>query len=245
MPSFRLKRGDSTKVGSYVGNEGELIYNTETKKVHVMDGSTSGGAVVSGTSPTALSELTNDAGFVTTAQIPTNLSELTNDVGFATGTIPTALSQLTNDVGFVNSAGGAVTTQEYTERTAFESTGFGTTFNCISHTFTNIPAGATILFTVQGTLRWILPSQSSPPTAMITFKPNGNQDALWRFDVRSEDRDFREFCTQGFSFTYKPYVVTNAGDFLMQVEITNYSQWTCQTNFDTVHPISLIALIIG
>jgi hypothetical protein len=48
MPSFRLKRGDSTKVGSYVGNEGELIYNTETKKIHVMDGSTSGGAVVEG-----------------------------------------------------------------------------------------------------------------------------------------------------------------------------------------------------
>lgn len=49
MPSFRLKRGDATKVGSYVGNEGELIYNTETKKVHVMDGTTSGGAVVAGT----------------------------------------------------------------------------------------------------------------------------------------------------------------------------------------------------
>jgi len=108
MPSFRLKRGDSTKVGSYVGSSGELIYNTETKQVHVMDGSTSGGTVVSGTSPTALSELTNDAGFATTAQIPTNLSELTNDADFATTaqlpSVPTALSQLTNDAGFATTA---------------------------------------------------------------------------------------------------------------------------------------------
>jgi hypothetical protein len=104
MPSFRLKRGNATKVGSYVGSEGELIYNTETKKVHVMDGSTSGGTVVEGTSPTALSELTNDVGFATTAEIPTALSALTNDVGFATTaqlpSVPTALSELTNDVGF-------------------------------------------------------------------------------------------------------------------------------------------------
>jgi hypothetical protein len=105
MPSFRLKRGDSTKVGSYVGSSGELIYNTETKQVHVMDGSTSGGTVVSGTSPTALSELTNDAGFATTSQIPTNLSELTNDAGFATtAQIPTNLSALTNDAGFATTA---------------------------------------------------------------------------------------------------------------------------------------------
>lgn len=121
MPSFRLKRGDATKVGSYVGSEGEIIYNTETKKVHVMDGSTSGGTIVAGTElvdapgggkqlksgnelitiPSKLSELTNDSSYATTADIPTALSQLSNDAGFATtAQIPTALSALTNDAGF-------------------------------------------------------------------------------------------------------------------------------------------------
>ena len=55
--------------------------------------------------PTALSELTNDAGFATTAQIPTALSALTNDAGFATtAQIPTALSELTNDAGLITAA---------------------------------------------------------------------------------------------------------------------------------------------
>lgn len=48
MPSFRLKRGNSEKVNSYVGNSGELIYNTETQKVVVMDGSTPGGTALGG-----------------------------------------------------------------------------------------------------------------------------------------------------------------------------------------------------
>lgn len=229
MPSFRLKRGDSTKVGSYVGSSGELIYNTETKQVHVMDGSTSGGTVVSGTSPTALSELTNDAGFATTSQIPTALSQLSNDVGFSTG----------------GGGGSTVTVQEYTERTAFQSNSFGTSFDCISHTFTNIPAGATVIFTVVGTLQWILPSQSSQATAMIYFKPNGTYDPFFARTVASEDRDFREYCSQGFSFTYKPYVVTNGGDFLMQVQIKNMSWYILRTNWEEVQPISLSALIIG
>lgn len=203
-----------------------------------------------GTIPTALSELTNDAGFATTAQIPTvptTLSSFTNDAGFAVGTIPTALSQLSNDVGFSTGGGGGsvVTTQEYTERTAFQSTSFGTSFNCISHTFTNIPAGATVLFTVQGTLQWIVPSQTSKPTAMIYFKPNGTYDPFWAFTVAGEDRDYMEYCSQGFSFTYKPYVVTSGGDFLMQVQITNMSWWICRTNWEEVQPISLSALIIG
>jgi hypothetical protein len=48
MPSFRLKRGNSEKVSSYVGNAGELIYNTETNKVVVMDGVNAGGVALGG-----------------------------------------------------------------------------------------------------------------------------------------------------------------------------------------------------
>ena len=48
MPSFRLKRGNTEKVGAYVGTSGELIYNTETKKVVVMDGVNAGGITLGG-----------------------------------------------------------------------------------------------------------------------------------------------------------------------------------------------------
>lgn len=43
MPSFRLKRGNSAQVAAYTGSAGELIYNTETGNVVVMDGATLGG----------------------------------------------------------------------------------------------------------------------------------------------------------------------------------------------------------
>ena len=80
---------------------------------------------------------------------------------------------------------------------------------------------------------------------MIYFKPNGTYDPFWAFTVAGEDRDYMEYCSQGFSFTYKPYVVTSGGDFLMQVQITNMSWWICRTNWEEVQPISLSALIIG
>lgn len=179
---------------------------------------------------TKLSDFTNDAGFATTAQIPT---------------VPTALSSFTNDVGFVNSAGSAVTTQIYNETTAASGVGFGAQFNCISHTFTNIPAGATILVTVQGTLQWSNKTQAYPAQAAIVFRPGGAHDVTWRFDVRSEDQNNFGSCSQGFSFTYKPYVVTNGGNFLMQVEVVNYSHWTCTSAFGSLYPVSLIATIIG
>ena len=43
MPSFRLKRGNSAQVAAYSGSAGELIYNTETGNIVVMDGATLGG----------------------------------------------------------------------------------------------------------------------------------------------------------------------------------------------------------
>jgi hypothetical protein len=239
-----------TKLSDFTNDVGFALGSQIPTVPTTLSSFTNDAGFATGTIPTALSELTNDAGFATTAQIPTvptTLSSFTNDAGFAVGTIPTALSQLSNDVGFSTGGGGGsvVTTQEYTERTAFQSTSFGTSFNCISHTFTNIPAGATVLFTVQGTLQWIVPSQTSKPTAMIYFKPNGTYDPFWAFTVAGEDRDYMEYCSQGFSFTYKPYVVTSGGDFLMQVQITNMSWWICRTNWEEVQPISLSALIIG
>ena len=43
MANLRIKRGNHTKVSEYLGSEGEVIYNTESKQLHVMDGVTAGG----------------------------------------------------------------------------------------------------------------------------------------------------------------------------------------------------------
>jgi hypothetical protein len=41
--AFQLLRGTNTKVGSYVGQEGEMVYNTTNKSIHILDGVTAGG----------------------------------------------------------------------------------------------------------------------------------------------------------------------------------------------------------
>lgn len=47
-----LKRGTTSKLNSYVGQIGEVVVNTDTKRLHVMDGSTSGGTKTASTSLT-------------------------------------------------------------------------------------------------------------------------------------------------------------------------------------------------
>ena len=47
-----LKRGTTVKLNSYVGQIGEVVVNTDTKRLHVMDGSTNGGTKTASTSLT-------------------------------------------------------------------------------------------------------------------------------------------------------------------------------------------------
>lgn len=41
--AFQLLRGSNVKVGTYVGSEGEMVYNTTNKSIHILDGVTAGG----------------------------------------------------------------------------------------------------------------------------------------------------------------------------------------------------------
>ena len=41
--AFQLYRGTDTQVGAYNGADGELVFNTTNKSLHVFDGTTAGG----------------------------------------------------------------------------------------------------------------------------------------------------------------------------------------------------------
>ena len=43
MTTILVKRGTTAKIKVYVGYQGELVYDTEEKKLYVMDGTTAGG----------------------------------------------------------------------------------------------------------------------------------------------------------------------------------------------------------
>jgi hypothetical protein len=46
--AVQIRRGTATQNSSFTGAAGELIYTTDDKKLHVHDGSTAGGTLVSG-----------------------------------------------------------------------------------------------------------------------------------------------------------------------------------------------------
>jgi hypothetical protein len=46
--AVQIRRGTATQNTSFTGAAGELIYTTDDKKLHVHDGSTAGGTLVSG-----------------------------------------------------------------------------------------------------------------------------------------------------------------------------------------------------
>jgi len=46
--AVQIRRGTATQNTSFTGAAGELIYTTDDKKLHVHDGSTAGGTIVSG-----------------------------------------------------------------------------------------------------------------------------------------------------------------------------------------------------
>ena len=46
--AVQIRRGTATQNSSFTGAVGELIYTTDDKKLHVHDGSTAGGTIVSG-----------------------------------------------------------------------------------------------------------------------------------------------------------------------------------------------------
>lgn len=43
---FQLRRGDTSEIKGFIGAEGELIYNTQTKELSVHDGVTTGGSTL-------------------------------------------------------------------------------------------------------------------------------------------------------------------------------------------------------
>jgi phage-related tail fiber protein len=43
MPTFKLKRGNRNKVKEYLGTEGEIVFNTDSNEIHIMDGISQGG----------------------------------------------------------------------------------------------------------------------------------------------------------------------------------------------------------
>jgi hypothetical protein len=106
-----LQHRRNTTVGLQTenGSEGEIFMDTTKKTLVVMDGVTNGGTPLAKESdiPTAVSELTNDAGYITSNSLPTSVSELTNDAGYITSnSLPTAVSELTNDAGYLTSVAG-------------------------------------------------------------------------------------------------------------------------------------------
>jgi hypothetical protein len=116
MATFRLKRGNQTKIDEYTGLSGEIILNTDTNRIHVMDGVTAGGM-----------ELAHSS------QIPSALSELNNDVGFSAGGGGSSVGVFYSDVGTQYSMMGfgqsgtisslAVTTQAVTDKIVMKATG--------------------------------------------------------------------------------------------------------------------------
>lgn len=46
MTTITLKEGTDSQIQNYIGSEGEVIYNTTTGRLHLMDGTTSGGVII-------------------------------------------------------------------------------------------------------------------------------------------------------------------------------------------------------
>lgn len=46
MTDILLKRGTTAKINAYTGTAGEPVYNSETKTIHLMNGSTKGGTIL-------------------------------------------------------------------------------------------------------------------------------------------------------------------------------------------------------
>lgn len=87
--TLQFRRGTTTELGTQTGALAELFVDTTKNTVAVMDGTTLGGTPLAKASeiPTAISDLTNDAGYVTLNDIPplpNTVSDLTNDAGYIT-----------------------------------------------------------------------------------------------------------------------------------------------------------------
>lgn len=103
VKQIKFKRGSTTALNNYTGEAGEIVVNTTTNRIHVMDGATKGGTPQALTvdNPTSLSKLTNDS-LITKSQL-NKVGQLTDDIGHWNKTTLTKISQLQNDSGFINS----------------------------------------------------------------------------------------------------------------------------------------------
>ncbi len=100
MTTIIFKHGNIAAASSYVGEIGEIWVNEETGRIHVSDGVTPGGVLLSlDSDQQSVDQLTNDS-LIKKTEL-TNVSQLNNDANYWSQSTLTKVSQLTNDYGYI------------------------------------------------------------------------------------------------------------------------------------------------